>query len=80
MSKSPKVDYFPLSSSMYHLAVPSIRVCWNKHNQIDSSLSELDEHRKWNVFMWSYGSSPLFHSNLGIYEGVLVRIVGKLGS
>jgi len=31
MAKSPNVMYFTISSYMYHLAVPLMRVCWKRH-------------------------------------------------
>jgi hypothetical protein len=80
MAKSPKVEYFPLSISMYHLVAHLVRVHCNKHNQIESSLSNLDEHHKWNVVTWSCGSSPLFPSNLGMSKGRLVGTTSQVGS
>jgi hypothetical protein len=80
MTKSLKVEYFLLSSSIYHLAGPLLRARWNKHNQIESSLSDLDEHHKWNVVMWSCGSLPLFPWKLGMFEGILVGTTCQLGS
>jgi hypothetical protein len=80
MEKSPKVEYLPLSSSIYHLETPPVRVRWNKRNRIESSLSELEEHHKWIVIIWSCGSSPLFPSNFGMFEGSLVGTGGQLGS
>jgi hypothetical protein len=38
-----------------------------------------EEHHKWKVMIWLVGSSPAFPSNLGMYEGILVGIVGHVG-
>jgi hypothetical protein len=39
-----------------------------------------EEHHKWKVMIWLVGSSPTFLSNLGMFEGSLVGIVGHVGS
>jgi hypothetical protein len=39
-----------------------------------------EEHHKWKVMTWLAGSSPNFPSNLGMSEGILVGILGHVGS
>jgi hypothetical protein len=39
-----------------------------------------EENHKWKVMTWLAGSSPDFPSNLGLFEGSLVGILGHVGS
>jgi hypothetical protein len=39
-----------------------------------------EENHKWKAMIWLVGSSPVFPSNLGMSEGILVGIVGHAGS
>jgi hypothetical protein len=40
-------------------------------------MREFDEHHKWKVITWLFGSSPDFPSNFEISEGILVGITGQ---
>jgi hypothetical protein len=40
-------------------------------------MREFDEHQKWKVITWLFGSSPDFPSNFGISEGSLAGIIGQ---
>jgi hypothetical protein len=40
----------------------------------------LEEHHRWKVMTWLAGSSPAFPSKLGMSEGSLVGIAGRVGS
>jgi hypothetical protein len=42
-------------------------------------MRELDEHHKWKVIRWLFGSSLDFPSNFGILEGSLDGIVSQPG-
>jgi hypothetical protein len=42
-------------------------------------MREFDEHHKWKVITWLFGSSPDFPSNFGISEGSLAGITGQTG-
>jgi hypothetical protein len=42
-------------------------------------MREFDEHHKWKVITWLFGSSPYFPSNFGISEGSLAGITGQTG-
>jgi hypothetical protein len=50
-------------SSIYHFAVETVSVHWKIHKCIESSMREFDEHHKWKVITWLFGSSPDFLSN-----------------
>jgi hypothetical protein len=47
---------------------------------MDSSMILFEENHKWKVMTWLVRSSPDFPSNLGIFEGSLVGILGHVGS
>lgn len=66
-----------LCSSIYQLVVVPIKVLWNNLNWMESSINEFEEHHKWYVLMWFFGSSLGFPSNLGILDGNLTRIDGE---
>jgi hypothetical protein len=42
-------------------------------------MREFDEHHKWKVITWLFGSSPDFLSNFGILEGSLAGMTGQTG-
>jgi hypothetical protein len=42
-------------------------------------MREFDEHYKWKVITWLFGSLPYFLSNFGISEGILVGMTGQTG-
>jgi len=46
---------------------------------MESYINEFDEHRKWNVITWLFGSSVSLQSNFGMSEGNLVGITGQKG-
>jgi hypothetical protein len=62
---------------MYHLVAEPIRVRWKRRKRIESSINEFDEHHKWNVITWLFGSSPGLPSNLWTLKGNLVGITGQ---
>ena len=80
IASSPKKEYHERSSSMYHFAALPIRVHWNNRNWTESSFSELDEHHKWKVVMWSPRSSLGLALNFGMFKGNFVGIGGQRGS
>jgi hypothetical protein len=47
---------------------------------MDSSVMLFEEHHKWKFMTWLVGYSLDFTSNLGMYEGSLVGILGHVGS
>jgi hypothetical protein len=69
----------PHGSSIYHLVVEPVSVRWKRHKCIESSIKEFDEHHKWKVITWLFGSSPGLPSNFGISEGNLAGIPGQKG-
>jgi hypothetical protein len=42
-------------------------------------MRQFDEHHKWKLITWLFGSSPDFSSNFGISEGSLAGITGQTG-
>ena len=58
-------------NSMYHLATMEVRVLWKRCRRIEPSIKELDEHQRWKVITWFFGSSPGLPSNFGISDGSL---------
>jgi hypothetical protein len=56
-----------------------VSVRWKRCKCIESSIKEFDEHHKWKVITWLFGSSPGLLSNFGISEGSLVGITGQKG-
>jgi hypothetical protein len=60
---------------MYHLVVEPVSVHWKRCKRIESSISEFDEHHRWNVITWLFGSSQVYLSNLGMSEGNLAGII-----
>jgi hypothetical protein len=52
-------------------SIGPMRVCWKRHNLMESSIKELEEHHRWKVIMWLLGSSWAYLSNFGISEGNL---------
>jgi hypothetical protein len=42
-------------------------------------MREFDEHHKWKVITWLFGSSLDFSSNIGISEGSLAGITIQTG-
>ena len=67
-------------NSMYHLAAMPVRVLWKRRRWLEPSIKELDEHQRWKVITWFFGSSPALPSNFGISEGSLTGMVGQEGS
>ena len=67
-------------SSIYHFVAISVNVLWKSLKRIESSIMELDEHHRWKVITWFFGSSPCFSSNFDTSKGNLTKIVGKKGS
>ena len=67
-------------NSMYHFAAILVRVIWKSCRWIEPSIKELDEHHKWNVITWFFGSSLGLPSKLGISEGSFIGMVGQEGS
>ena len=72
-----KSGYLAYGSSMYHLVVALMRVCWNILSLIESYTMLFDENHRWNVMIWFWGNSPAFPSNLGMSEGSLVGMGGQ---
>jgi hypothetical protein len=66
----------PRGSSIYHFAAEPVRVCWKSHNRMESSIKELDEHKRWKVMTWLFRSSPDLPSNFGMSDGNLAGITG----
>jgi hypothetical protein len=66
-------------SSIYHFASEPVSVRWKRRKHIESSMREFDEHLKWKVITWLFGSLPYFESNFGILEGSLAGITGQTG-
>jgi hypothetical protein len=64
---------------MYHFVSKRVSVHWKRCKRIESSMREFDEHHKWKVITWLFGSSPGFSSNFGISEGSLAGIIGQTG-
>ena len=42
-------------------------------------MRELEEHHKWNVITWLFGSSPCFPSNFRIFDGNFTGMGGHEG-
>jgi hypothetical protein len=66
-------------SSIYHFAAEPMRICWKSRNRMESSIKELDEHQRWKVMTWLFGSSPDLLSNFGMSNGNLAGITGQWG-
>ena len=66
-------------SSIHHFASEPISVHWKRHKRIESSMREFDEHHKWKVITWLFGSLPGFPSNFRISEGSLAGITSQTG-
>ena len=64
-------------NSIYHFAAEPVSVRWKRRKRMESSMRELDEHHKWKVITWLFGSSLNFLSNFGISEGSFVGIAGQ---
>jgi hypothetical protein len=69
----------PHGSSIYHLAAEPVSVHWKRRKCIELSIKEFDEHHKWKVITWLFGSSLGLPSNFGLSEGNLVGIIGQKG-
>ena len=69
----------PRGSSIYHFAAEPMRVRWKSRNRMESSIKEMDEHQRWKVMTWLFGSSPSLPSNFGMSNGNLVGITGQWG-
>ena len=69
----------PRGSYIYHFAVEPVRVHWKSCNQIESSIKELDEHQRWKVMTWLFGSSPDLLSNFGVSDSNLDGIMDQWG-
>jgi hypothetical protein len=80
LANDSKVVWDPNFSSTYPLVDGSSSILWNNHNQMESSVMLLEENRRWKDMMWLVGSSASFPSSFGMYEGNLLRILGKVGS
>lgn len=77
VAKSPNEVKVSPRSSIYHLATFPVRVHSNSLNLIESSTRVFHEHHKWKVVIWSPRYSPVFPSNLGMFDGGLVGIGGQ---
>ena len=64
---------------MNHFKSLPDRVRGKRRSRMLSSNNELDMHHKWYVVMCVVRSSLGFPSNLGIFVGILTRIVGQGG-
>jgi hypothetical protein len=62
MAKSVNVQNFDPSISLYHLAIPLVRVCWNC-NQTESPFNELEDNLN---EMFLHDLLGIFHSYLQI--------------
>ena len=69
----------PRGSSIFYLTVEPVSVRWKRRKRIELSIKEFDEHHKWKVITWLFGSSPGLPSNFKISEGSLVEITGQKG-
>jgi hypothetical protein len=69
----------PRGSSIYHFAAEPVSVRWKSHNRIESSIKELDEHQRWKVMTWLFGSSLDLLLNFGMLDGNLDGITGQWG-
>ena len=75
-AKELKSGYLDCGISMYHLDTTHMRVRWNSLSLVKSSTMLFDAHHRWNAIIWFWGHSPSFPSNLGMFEGILVGMVG----
>jgi hypothetical protein len=66
-------------SSIYHLATKLVSVHWKRQKHTESSMRDFDEHQKWKVITWLFGSLPGFPSNFRISEGSLDGMTGHTG-
>jgi hypothetical protein len=46
---------------------------------MESSIRDLDEHKRWRVMTWFFGSSFALPSNFGMSNGNLASITGQWG-
>jgi hypothetical protein len=69
----------PCNSSIYHFASEPVRVRWKSRNRMESSIKELDEHHRWKVMTWLFGSSPGLQSNFGMSDDNLDGITSQWG-
>jgi hypothetical protein len=58
MARELKSSKEARGSSIYHLVAEPVNVCWKRCKHIESSMREFDEHHKWKVITWLFGSSP----------------------
>jgi hypothetical protein len=63
MAKSVNVQNFDPSISLYHLAIPLVRVRWNNCNQTESPFNELEDNLNEMLLQDLLG---IFHSYLQI--------------
>jgi hypothetical protein len=71
MDRVLKLVEKPRGNYIYHFSAEPIRVHWKSHNRMESSIKELDEHQRWKIMTWLFGSSPNLLSNFGMSDGSL---------